>query len=80
MAKTPNDLATRICIIAQRARQEGFEDVAAWMQRNLATDIRASRGKRRRGIKVKLLGGRVNAVLDEARVKELAEDTEQHDT
>jgi hypothetical protein len=73
MKPAKDDLTTRICIVAQRAKADGFEDVSAWMQRYLAMDIRTSRMTRKRGIKCKLLGGRVPAVLDEARVKEMSQ-------
>jgi hypothetical protein len=75
-----DDLTTRICIVAQRAKADGFEDVSAWMQRYLATDIRTSRMTRKRGVHVRLLGGRAKAFLDEARVNELAEENQCRQT
>jgi hypothetical protein len=69
-----DDLTTRICIVAQRAKAEGFEDVSAWMQRYLAMDIRTSRMTRKRGVHVRLGSARgPKAFLDAARVRELAE-------
>jgi hypothetical protein len=66
-------LISRICLIAQRAKSDGFEDVAAWMQRQLSKDIRKSRGTRRRGMRVRLARINREVVLDEARVRELAD-------
>jgi len=66
-------LISRICLIAQRAKSDGFEDVAAWMQRQLSKDILKSRGTRRRGMRVRLAHINREVVLDEARVRELAD-------
>jgi hypothetical protein len=66
-------LTARICLIAQRAKQDGFADVAAWMQRNLSADIRAQRGTRKRGVHVRLGNARgPKAFLDAARIEEMS--------
>lgn len=62
----------RICYVSNRAKKDGYEDVAAWMQKHLTADLHTERQPRARGVKVKLAKARnALAILDEARVKEL---------
>lgn len=70
------DFIARITHVAQKAKTDGYEDVAAWMQKHLAYSIRDDRPKRKRGIEVTL--GKINrrVKLDEARVKQLLRDGE----
>lgn len=62
-------LIERVTYISERARAEGYEDVAAWMQKMLAYTIKDERPRRQRGVRVRL--GRVNraAIIDEEAIK-----------
>lgn len=66
-------LHERVMAAAQMLKHNGYADVVPILMRNQAQILRADRKPRVRGVKVKLLGGKVNAVLDEARVLELLE-------
>lgn len=75
----PGDFTSRICFVAAWAREHGYADVSTWMQRCLSVDTRAARGTRKRGVHVRLGNARgPKAFLDAARVKELAEQEENH--
>lgn len=66
-------LNERIFAAARLLKNSGFDDVIPVLMRGQARTIRETRVPRKRGVHVRLLGGRVKAFLDEARVKELAE-------
>lgn len=66
-------LSDRVFAAARLLKQNGFDDVIPILMRGQARAAREARSVRRRGVKVKLLGGRANAVLDEQRVQELAQ-------
>lgn len=70
MAKPSNDLIAKLTRLAQAS---GDEEVKTWVACHLANDIVAGKRAtgRPRGVKVKLLGGRANAVLNEQRISTL---------
>ncbi len=71
-------LIERVVYVAQRARAEGFEDVAAWMQKHLAQSMREQRPHRARG-KVTLARVGKEAVLPESIVKQALELDEKYE-
>ena len=71
-----NNLTSRICFVANQAKQNEYEDVSEWMQRHLSADIRASRTRkpRPRGVKARLAKANgALAVLDQKRVREMSD-------
>lgn len=68
-----DDFNERIFAAARLLKAHDFEDVIPILMRGQARHHAETRTKRKRGVKVKLLGGKVNAVLDEDRVREMME-------
>jgi hypothetical protein len=64
----------RVCRVAQIAKTNGYEDVAAWMQKHLTNDAIAERARkpRKRSVKVQLTKAKgAVAYIEEKRLNEL---------
>lgn len=71
-----NDFTARVMRAVKLLRAHDLADVAKFLAAAELRERTAKRSKRKRGVKVRLGGGRFKATLDAERVAELQEESE----